>query len=430
MKKFTIEATKENILKSIQKNTYNRNMDIKDFVEALDMIEGNMFISLDAKWGAGKTFYVRQIEQTLKYLISKKNGRNIEKLKPYFSGNDLDKIELNHTYFPVYYNAWLYDNHDDPLMSLLLNILKEYEGVCDTKLNSSTIFDILTTLIDSLSIFHFKTNDIKKIFASQDILSSVKTAEEIKKKVKEIFDVIIVENVEKLIIFVDELDRCKPSFALELLERIKHYFDDDRIIFIFSINKSQLVYTISKYYGEGFDATLYLNKFFDLNIYLPVIKREEKIYAYSKGQVLLEQIANELMEYYKLSFRDGLIYSQYISEISNTFVNDYEEQGCCLSVFVPIILILDITNQGEKDLFLNGNSSILEELCLKIPAISKMISRFCDQNDSSKFDTGYKKIKEVYDFTFAKQGNVNKICLEISSDIKAICIKICNGFLK
>lgn len=50
---------------------------------------------------------------------------------------------------------------------------------------------------------------------------------------KQIFDEVIVEHAQKLVIFIDELDRCRPSFALEMLERLKHYFDDDRIILLF-----------------------------------------------------------------------------------------------------------------------------------------------------------------------------------------------------
>ncbi len=64
MKRLTLEATDENILDSIRNNTFYRIGNIRDFVETLDTIEGNMFISLDARWGEGKTFYVRQIEKT------------------------------------------------------------------------------------------------------------------------------------------------------------------------------------------------------------------------------------------------------------------------------------------------------------------------------------------------------------------------------
>ena len=73
MKKATLDPTDENILQTIKDNgTGGRNKEIKEFVEALDMIESNMFICLDADWGTGKTFYVRQIEKTLEYHTLKK----------------------------------------------------------------------------------------------------------------------------------------------------------------------------------------------------------------------------------------------------------------------------------------------------------------------------------------------------------------------
>lgn len=114
MKRLTLEATDENILNSIKDNTYYRNPDVKDFIEALGEIEGNMFISLDARWGEGKTFYVRQIEKTLEYVTKKMTGEEpdvVEKLSPYFQNTVLDSISLKQSYLPIYYNAWLYDNH-------------------------------------------------------------------------------------------------------------------------------------------------------------------------------------------------------------------------------------------------------------------------------------------------------------------------------
>lgn len=71
MKKYVQEATDINIWKSIQQNLFDRSEDIKSFIEGLDLIEGNAFISLDAKWGEGKTFFVRQIEEVLKYVVAK-----------------------------------------------------------------------------------------------------------------------------------------------------------------------------------------------------------------------------------------------------------------------------------------------------------------------------------------------------------------------
>lgn len=275
MRKLAEEATVENVLKSIEENKYNRTQDIIDFIEALDQIEGNMFISLDAKWGAGKTFYVRQIEQTLNYLTKNAKKLNVEEnAEAAFSKNPVGSLKLEHTYFPIYYNAWLYDNHNDPLMSLILVITKACECYCDTKIKSAGFMEKMAELFNSVS-FSIGKIQIGSNMGNpynKDILSSVKTAEEIREKVKEIFDAIIVENVEKLVIFIDELDRCRPTFAIEMLERIKHYFDDDRIIFIASINREQLICSISKFYGTNFDSTGYLDKFFDRNVYLPEIK--------------------------------------------------------------------------------------------------------------------------------------------------------------
>ncbi|WP_297670056.1 hypothetical protein [Thomasclavelia sp.] len=119
-KKYTLEPTDENILKSIKEDTFGRSRDIKNFIEGLDMIDKNMFISLDARWGEGKTFYVRQIETTLKYLYQKKfnleerkHDSDDEKFNNIFSNSALDKIELNTLYKPIYYNVWLYDCHKD-----------------------------------------------------------------------------------------------------------------------------------------------------------------------------------------------------------------------------------------------------------------------------------------------------------------------------
>lgn len=54
--KYNIEATEDNVKAAIKNNMYDRANSIKNFIEGLDMIEDNVFISLDAKWGQGKTF--------------------------------------------------------------------------------------------------------------------------------------------------------------------------------------------------------------------------------------------------------------------------------------------------------------------------------------------------------------------------------------
>jgi hypothetical protein len=73
-----------------------------------------------------------------------------------------------------------------------------------------------------------------------------------------------------LFVFVDELDRCKPIFAVGLLEAVKHIFDVPGVCVVIATNMEQLAHTIKAVYGQGFDARTYLQRFFDATYALPV----------------------------------------------------------------------------------------------------------------------------------------------------------------
>lgn len=73
----------------------------------------------------------------------------------------------------------------------------------------------------------------------------------------------LIPNHGKLWIFIDELDRCRPDFAVKTMEIIKHFFDITNVVFVFSVDLEQLSKTIQKVYGIGIDTDAYLRKFFD-----------------------------------------------------------------------------------------------------------------------------------------------------------------------
>jgi hypothetical protein len=69
-----------------------------------------------------------------------------------------------------------------------------------------------------------------------------------------------------LVFIIDELDRCRPSFSLEILEKIKHFFSVPGVVFLLVSSLSQLKIAVRFAYGD-IDAHTYLEKFYHLRIY-------------------------------------------------------------------------------------------------------------------------------------------------------------------
>jgi len=70
-----------------------------------------------------------------------------------------------------------------------------------------------------------------------------------------------VASEASIIVFIDELDRCKPNFSISIMENIKHVFDVENVQFVLVANFDQLKDSINHCYGLGVDAQRYLDKF-------------------------------------------------------------------------------------------------------------------------------------------------------------------------
>jgi hypothetical protein len=87
---------------------------------------------------------------------------------------------------------------------------------------------------------------------------------------------------------VDELDRCRPDFSIQLLERIKHYFDTPGVSFLVLTNLCQLEASVSAVYGSEIDAGNYLRKFFHLTVDLPRVERDFRGHYDIYAEILLQ----------------------------------------------------------------------------------------------------------------------------------------------
>ncbi|EJP76879.1 KAP family P-loop NTPase fold protein [Stenotrophomonas maltophilia] len=72
-----------------------------------------------------------------------------------------------------------------------------------------------------------------------------------------------------ILIIIDELDRCRPDFAIKFLERIKHFFNVKGICFLIAVDHKNLPQAVKTLYGPEVDGELYLRKFFDFEFNLP-----------------------------------------------------------------------------------------------------------------------------------------------------------------
>lgn len=80
-----------------------------------------------------------------------------------------------------------------------------------------------------------------------------------------------------LFVFIDELDRCRPTYAISMLEEVKHIFGMDKVCFVVSTNMLQLRHSVCAVYGPGFDSEMYLKRFFDQSVALPVVISDSHI---------------------------------------------------------------------------------------------------------------------------------------------------------
>ena len=260
-----IDIPKDNIFK-------NDKLERKSIIENLSPIIDNtnepFILAIDAKWGNGKTTFI-----------------------------NLWRAYLNQTYGiqSIYLNAWEIDYSSDPLIVILgeLNnyIRNNYSSSDDIKDKFDNVKQIGAKIIKkSLPAFaKGMTNGLLDLDSGiENAISAF--SENIAKELIEKFSEekesinafkeninILIENIgdsKPFIFFIDELDRCRPLFAIHLLERIKHLLETPGLIFVFSIDKSQLIQTIKSQYGN-IDGDSYLKRFFDLEYKLPEPNKDQ-----------------------------------------------------------------------------------------------------------------------------------------------------------
>lgn len=262
---------------------------------------GSFVIALKAPWGAGKSIFLKRWEAHL----------------------ELSDIPVAHV------DAWRSDYLDDPLAAFVLALKERLDryGASATRTKARRIGTALLKYgaplaKSALSAAAASTtnglskgvqNAIEAVVAETP--SWVNQAIEHRKnsqgfenqllKAREQLCIVPDDPTaprSPLVIVVDELDRCRPDFAIKALERIKHYFGVSGIVFVIATDGDNLPSAVRTLYGPRVDGERYLRKFFDYEFRLPLPSHEMVIDWLFKESGLIREICSALdgAEYQRL----------------------------------------------------------------------------------------------------------------------------------
>ncbi|MFM5859042.1 P-loop NTPase fold protein [Aeromonas veronii] len=231
----------------------------------------NYVLNLNAEWGAGKTWFIKRWY-----------------------------MELKAHYPTVYIDAWQQDFSDDPLLTVISSIIEQLRDATGNKVAipdgiKSKLLGLLKVggkLVLKSAIkkagwedsdFSVEGEDADKLV---DTLCSnhkerYESIQYLKQEIRQWVEGAVGLSEGELdypaFILIDELDRCRPTYAVEMLETIKHIFDIQGVVFVLATDTEQLQHAIKVIYGEGFDAQNYLGRFFQRRFTLNRKSRREFI---------------------------------------------------------------------------------------------------------------------------------------------------------
>jgi hypothetical protein len=223
-------------------------------------------IAIDGEWGVGKTWAGKNLKQKLD-----------------------QKQQMKTIWLDVFEADW----SDDPAVSLIAAIAAKLDPE-----PSQTFIEKVAPVLAAIlplaakAVINAAANyagmgeeitkeaaDAGKTETQKYIQKHLEASREKQKNLghlKDLLNKTISENGGKLVIFVDELDRCSPGFAVRFLERLKHLFDLDSVIYILLWNREQVQKTIEVFYGVGSSGQMYLDKFIDYPLHIPVSQNNNR----------------------------------------------------------------------------------------------------------------------------------------------------------
>lgn len=230
--------------------------------KVISLLDADIDVSpmvIDGGWGLGKTEFC----QKLINLMAEKGTHEL-----------------------IYIDAFKADHANEPLLTVLAEVLKVLPSETKNSLAKMAIPALRYSLktgakavvshllrqdaADVIEEFEAEIKQVAEKAIDASVESLLKDHVEAEKSLLALQDGLkTIAALKPLVIFIDELDRCRPDFAVLLLETIKHTFDVDGVQFVLVTNTDQLKASINHCYGPTIDAQRYLDKFLKFSFTLP-----------------------------------------------------------------------------------------------------------------------------------------------------------------
>ena len=371
----TTEPNEDELVQLMKNDPIGRNRELGYLVRLLDANPEGLSIFLNGTWGSGKSYFVRQAELLLRALNP--NLGDVDDL----TTEDVSKVvgpERTTTaggrwYLPVYFNAWRHDAFGEPVLSLMCDIA-DMEGIrperdWDRESFKGLLAGIAKCLMKATLPAGVPdlTGDAADMLRA--VLSLPRPADDpleeyrSRKKLDEHVDGLVRQALraagsderpaDAIVMFVDELDRCRPSYAMEVLESVKHLLVRPDVVVVFSVDARQLAETIRGAYGMGYDADRYLRRFYDVALLLPEVDMAsfaEGALGQSKPTTGFDLVARELTGGGELVMRDAVQLYEMLSHAKAMRCKGADALDVAVNeALCPLVCYLQVTRQADLE---------------------------------------------------------------------------------
>lgn len=371
----TFEPHDEELIRLMKEDPIGRNSELGYLVRLLDASDDGLSVFLNGKWGCGKSYFVRQAELLLRALnpnLTSRYGLTDEDCVSIVGKNRMSAEDARQ-YLPVYFNAWKHDAFGEPVLSLVCDIADMEDITQDFEPNKEALKKIVLNIAKCVvksklpALKEYVDEGVSSIGELATILT--KTADPLqeyqdRKNLEKHVNLLIDKALhlagskerpaDAIVIFVDELDRCRPSYAIEVLESVKHLLVRPDVVVIFSVDAQQLAEVIRGTYGINYSAEHYLKRFYDVSLRLSRVDPDsfmtKTLKWPSEAHSELDLVARDLVADSEFVMRDIVQYYESVSRVRNLrYYAAYTLDSTIRDVVCPAICYLKIYNQLALD---------------------------------------------------------------------------------